>query len=166
MNRYLYLQAATFVLATELYDRVLAEYWGMDLELVEYDEEYSTMMMVNNNLDYVYRVSPTLWGTLLGFMAAIELSHATDRRSRRGGENDDYFAGNLGFDPANLYPTQWQDQKRVQKGELQNGRLAMVGLAVYFWQSIMDSGIVPFEFRMMGLSMVESSSSSTVPSAL
>jgi len=42
---------------------------------------------------------------------------------------DTYYPGDVGFDPLNLKPTDKIDFQRMQTKELQNGRLAMIGVA-------------------------------------
>ncbi len=42
---------------------------------------------------------------------------------------DGYYPGDLGFDPLGLKPTDAQDFVKMQEGELNNGRLAMLAAA-------------------------------------
>lgn len=42
---------------------------------------------------------------------------------------ENYYPGDLGFDPLGLKPTEAADFARIQTKELQNGRLAMLGVA-------------------------------------
>ena len=42
---------------------------------------------------------------------------------------DNYYPGDVGFDPLNLKPTNADEFATMQTKELQNGRLAMLGAA-------------------------------------
>lgn len=91
-------------------------------------------------------VSPVWWGICLGLTAAIDL-YATDR-AKYGG--DDYFPGNLGFDPFGLYPSDAPGRKRMELAEIKHGRLAMMAVAGFATQEYVTKlGVVeetPFFF--------------------
>lgn len=42
---------------------------------------------------------------------------------------DDYYPGDVGFDPLGLKPTDAAEFETIQNKELQNGRVAMLGAA-------------------------------------
>jgi hypothetical protein len=41
---------------------------------------------------------------------------------------EDYFPGDLGFDPLGLYPTTQEGRTSIRSKELNNGRLAMISI--------------------------------------
>lgn len=51
---------------------------------------------------------------------------------------DDYEMGNLGFDPLNLKPTDPAAYKELQTKELNNGRLAMIAIAAFVAQELVE----------------------------
>ena len=109
---------------SELLDRRIADAWGLPAVLDETDRVPS---ILNGGLD---SVSPVWWGACLGLTAAIDLHGVT--RSRSG--DPDYFPGNLGFDPLNLYPRDKAGQARMQLAEIKHGRTAMIGVTGFAFQ--------------------------------
>jgi hypothetical protein len=103
-------------------DRRIADLFGLDTLLDAYDRAPS---LLNGGLE---RVSPVWWGTCLGLTAAIDLDAIA--KSRTG--NPDYFPGNLGFDPLNLYPSDEEGQAWMQLAEIKHGRLRYVYLLFFF----------------------------------
>jgi Chlorophyll A-B binding protein len=73
-------------------------------------------------------------------------------RSRH--QANDYFPGNLGFDPFQLYPTNAnkESQLNMQLAEIKHGRIAMIAITWYAIQEyitqmgIVDT-IIPHQFR-------------------
>ena len=51
---------------------------------------------------------------------------------------DDHFSGDLGFDPLGLKPTNAKDLKEMQSKEINNGRLAMIGIAGMVAQELVN----------------------------
>lgn len=51
---------------------------------------------------------------------------------------EDYEMGNLGFDPLGLAPTDPEELKQLQTKELNNGRLAMVAIAAFVAQELVE----------------------------
>ena len=49
-----------------------------------------------------------------------------------------YYPGDLGFDPLNLYPKDIQKQREMQTKELQNGRLGMLAAAGFLAQETVN----------------------------
>jgi len=58
---------------------------------------------------------------------------------------DDYSPGALNFDPLNLKPTNAADFKVMQTKELNNGRLAMIAIAGFVAQELVQPGVEIFE---------------------
>merc|ERR1712127_39931 len=52
--------------------------------------------------------------------------------------NDDYYPGDVGFDPLGLKPTDADEFAALHTKELQNGRLAMLGIAGMVAQELVD----------------------------
>lgn len=56
---------------------------------------------------------------------------------------EDYYPGDLGFDPLGLMPEDAEELKIMQTKELQNGRLAMLAAAGFLAQELVDGkGII------------------------
>merc|ERR1711966_382591 len=56
---------------------------------------------------------------------------------------DDYYPGDIGFDPLGLKPTDPEEFNIMQTKELQNGRLAMLAAAGFLAQEAVDhQGII------------------------
>ncbi|KAG2445529.1 hypothetical protein HXX76_000144 [Chlamydomonas incerta] len=51
---------------------------------------------------------------------------------------DDYEPGDLGFDPLGLKPTDAEELKTMQTKELNNGRLAMIAIAAFVAQELVE----------------------------
>ena len=55
-----------------------------------------------------------------------------------GHVQDEYKPGALGFDPLGLYPDDPAEQYDIETKELNNGRLAMIGIAGFVAQELVD----------------------------
>ncbi len=73
------------------------------------------------------RVSPVLWGFCVGMCAAIDLYGVNKARKNA----PEYYPGNIGFDPLNLYPRNKDAQEQMNLAEIKHGRVAMLGVLVY-----------------------------------
>jgi len=75
----------------------------------------------------------TFWPAVVAAIAILEVFSVFTFNSPAGGEpwsiRSDHVAGDLGFDPLNLKPTDPEELKTMQTKELNNGRLAMLAAA-------------------------------------
>ncbi|CAN0357452.1 unnamed protein product, partial [Scytosiphon promiscuus] len=55
-----------------------------------------------------------------------------------GGLKEDYSPGDLGFDPLGIKPKTDADLETMQTKELNNGRLAMIGIAGMLVQELVN----------------------------
>ena len=109
---------------SEIEDRDIANYFGAPSVLDDGDRVPS---ILNGGLE---RIDPRFWGFCLGMCAAIDMYGVS--KSRRGA--DDYFPGNLGFDPLNLYPPDLEGREKMKLAEIKHGRVAMVGVVGYVFE--------------------------------
>lgn len=88
--------------------------------------------------DQLQQMPAPAFAFLTVFIAAIELKRATTgwvEPSYEPGSRtlwtlrDNYYPGDIGFDPLGLKPTDPKEFANMQTKELQNGRLAMLGVA-------------------------------------
>merc|ERR1712087_828356 len=61
-----------------------------------------------------------------------------DSREKAGLLNEDYYPGDVGFDPLGLKPTDPEAFAEMQTKELQNGRLAMLAAAGFLAQELVN----------------------------
>ena len=75
----------------------------------------------------------TFWPAVVFFIAGFEVFSVFSFNTPFGGEKwsirSDYENGDLGFDPLGLKPESPAELKEMQTKELNNGRLAMIGIA-------------------------------------
>jgi len=101
-----------------------------------------------DSLTEVRQVFPAFFEILVILIGAIELSRAQEgwvppsARGSGGNEGDflnvDYYPGDIGFDPLGLKPTDAEEFAAMQTKELQNGRLAMLAIAGFVAQELVD----------------------------
>ena len=114
-------QAAIGWPVSELTDRNIADFFNSPALLDEGDRVPSVL---NGGME---KISPQWWGFCLGLCAAIDMYGVA--KARRGGP--DYFPGNLGFDPLNLFPDDKEGQEKFKLAEIKHGRTAMLGVLGY-----------------------------------
>jgi len=75
----------------------------------------------------------TFWPAVILFISILEVFSVFSFNTPFGGEpwtiRSDYENGDLGFDPLGLKPTDPAEFKEMATKELNNGRLAMIGIA-------------------------------------
>ena len=64
---------------------------------------------------------------------------------------DEYTPGDLNFDPLGLKPSDPAELKLMQTKELNNGRLAMIGIAGFVAQELVQPGVEIFEQLFVGV---------------
>ncbi|KAL7441634.1 hypothetical protein ACHAXH_008727 [Discostella pseudostelligera] len=96
------------------------------------------------HLDEVDAVSPFFLTFLTIAIGSVEWNRALRGFSKPEGEfafqqlKDNYYPGDVGFDPLNLKPTDADEFATMQTKELQNGRLAMLGAAGMIAQELVN----------------------------
>jgi hypothetical protein len=96
------------------------------------------------HLDEVRAVEPLFFEYLAIFIGSLEINRALqgwkkpDETSVFQDLNDDYYPGDIGFDPLGLKPTDPAKFAEIQTKELQNGRLAMLGMAGMVAQELVN----------------------------
>lgn len=111
---------------SELLDRQIAEFFGLETLLDAYDRAPS---LLNGGLE---RVSPVWWGTCLGLTAAIDLDGIAKSRAY----DPEYFPGKLDFDPWNLYPKDKAGRARMELGTLVDDPPLLWMLSTSDWAKI------------------------------
>lgn len=97
------------------------------------------------HLDEVRAVSPQFFEILALVLGAIEFNRALTGWTAPGDVlgtgrvfNEDYFPGDVGFDPLGLAPEDPEEFYALHTKELQNGRLAMLGWAGMVAQELVN----------------------------
>jgi light-harvesting complex I chlorophyll a/b binding protein 1 len=96
-------------------------------------------------LDEVRAVSPFFFELFAVFIGLLELNRALIGWKAPGDDvkfqdiKDEYFPGDVSFDPLNLKPTDPEDFAAMSARELNNGRLAMIGVAGFIVQELINS---------------------------
>merc|ERR1712113_1016799 len=111
------------------------------------------------HLDEVRAVAPIFFELLAVIIGALEVNRALVGWKAPGDNavfqdlNEDYFPGDVGFDPFNLKPTNADEFFEMSNKELQNGRLAMLGVAGMVAQELVNgkeifvnAGLAPDRF--------------------
>lgn len=97
------------------------------------------------HLDEVRAVSPAFFELLAIVIGALEFNRALSGWNTPGDVfgsgrvfKDDYFPGDVGFDPLGLAPADEAEFLELHTKELQNGRLAMLGFAGMVAQELVN----------------------------
>jgi hypothetical protein len=94
-------------------------------------------------ISHLAQIPPAFFVVLTAFIGAAELKRASIGWEEPGAETlftlrDEYTPGDIGFDPIGLKPDNAKDFKIIQTKELQNGRLAMLAVAGFVAQELVD----------------------------
>jgi hypothetical protein len=95
------------------------------------------------HLDEVRAVSPIFFEVFGVFIGALEINRAlkgwkSDDSAAFQDLKDDYYPGDVGFDPLGLKPPAGEEFLTMSTRELQNGRLAMLGVAGMVAQELVN----------------------------
>jgi len=107
------------------------------------------------HLDEVRAASPFFFEILGLLIGSLELNRALQGWKAPGSGvqfqdlNEDYFPGDVGFDPLGLKPADADEFLEMSNKELQNGRLAMLGVAGMVAQELVNGKEI---FVNLGLS--------------
>ena len=86
----------------------------------------------------------TFWPAVVLVISIIEVFSVFSFNTPLGGEpwsvRSDHAPGDFGFDPMGLKPTNEAELKEMQTKELNNGRLAMFGIAGMVAQELVSGG--------------------------
>merc|ERR1711918_159836 len=63
----------------------------------------------------------------------------------------DYYPGDIGFDPLNLKPQGAAEFAEMATKELQHGRLAMIAVAGFFAQELIDGKLILADIYKLGI---------------
>jgi len=110
------------------------------------------------HLDEVRAVSPVFFELLAVLIGSLEINRAlkgwksTDSATFQD-LKDDYYPGDVGFDPLGLKPADGEEFLAMSTKEIQNGRLAMLGVAGMVAQELVNGkeifvnlGVAPDRF--------------------
>jgi hypothetical protein len=96
------------------------------------------------HLDEVRAVEPTAFEYLGIFIGSLEINRALNGWKKPSDTsvfqdlNEDYYPGDINFDPLGLKPEDPAKFAEIQTKELQNGRLAMLGIAGMVAQELLN----------------------------
>jgi hypothetical protein len=98
-------------------------------------------------ISHLAQVPAPFWAILTATIAAAELKRASvgwmEPNVALFELRDGYTPGDIGFDPLGLKPSSAKELKTMQTKELQNGRLAMLAVAGFVAQELVDGkGII------------------------
>jgi len=95
------------------------------------------------HLDEVRIVAPQFFEVLALVIGGLEFYRAVTGWDAPGNAEgnilkDDYYPGDIGFDPLGLKPSSWEEFSDMSTKELQHGRLAMLGVAGIVAQELVN----------------------------
>merc|ERR1712115_559342 len=106
------------------------------------------------HLDDVRSAAPFFFEILAVVIGSLELGRSLRGWEKPGNEEnkvlrDDYYPGDIGFDPLGLKPDTFEEFSVMSTKELQHGRLAMLGIAGIVAQELINGKEI---FVNLGLS--------------
>ena len=106
------------------------------------------------HLDEVCAASPFFFELLAVAIGAAELVRSLKGWETPGNEanavlKDDYYPGDIGFDPLGLKPDTFEEFSKMSTKELQNGRLAMLGVAGIVAQELINGKEIFVNFGLV-----------------
>jgi len=95
------------------------------------------------HLDEVRASTPFFFEILAVVIGAAEFARSTVGWEKPGNDENlalkaDYYPGDIGFDPLGLKPDNWEEFSEMSTKELQQGRLAMLGIAGIVAQELVN----------------------------
>jgi len=95
------------------------------------------------HLDEVRAAAPFFFEILAVVIGAAEFVRSTVGWEKPGNDENlalkaDYYPGDIGFDPLGLKPDNWEEFSEMSTKELQQGRLAMLGIAGIVAQELVN----------------------------
>ncbi|KAL7486711.1 hypothetical protein ACHAW6_012308 [Cyclotella cf. meneghiniana] len=109
----------------ELFDKKIAGFFGLEPALTSTGASPSVL---NGGLD---KIDPDYWIIVAAFAGLAELANK-ETKGAKGPK--DYVAGDCGFDPLGLMPTDKEGKMAMQTKEIKHGRLAMMAILGYVVQ--------------------------------
>merc|ERR1719164_275197 len=111
------------------------------------------------HLDEARAVNPAFFELLTFVIACAELYRAlygwVNPTQKGPGRNrllsDDYYPGDIGFDPLNLKPADATEFAEMATKELQHGRLAMLAISGFVAQELVDGKLIGDDLFKLGI---------------
>ena len=95
------------------------------------------------HLDQVREVAPSFFEFLTIVIGVAEFKRASTGWMSTGMKlREDYYPGDIGFDPAGLKPTDPVEFAEMQSKELSHGRIAMLAIAGFVAQELVDGATI------------------------
>lgn len=123
----------------ELWDKKIASFIGLEPALTSTG---SSPSLLNGGLD---KIEPDYWVIVASIAGLAELSNK-ETKDLKG--KKDYIAGDCGFDPLNLLPSDKEGKLAMQTKEIKHSRLAMMAILGYVVQEALYRSPVTEETPM------------------
>jgi len=108
-----------------------------------FDQSQKDIGPAIRHLDEVRIIAPFFFEILALVIGGIEVTRAITGWAKPGNDeelilNEDYFPGDIGFDPLSLKPDTWEEFSEMSTKELQHGRVAMLAAAGIIAQELVN----------------------------